>query len=112
MVMTSVSQKFNVRILLIKEGSQWVAQCLEHDLAAQGPEIDDAIDAFATVLAAKIISDDRAGREPLSTCKPAPERYFMMAQRAKHIENPVPRRLPDEVPPTWGRVLEPELFVV
>ena len=102
----------SLKLLLIKEGSQWVAQCLEYDLAAQGPEIDDAIDAFASVLAAKIIADVNGGREPLAACKPAPDHYFVLARRAKHIDSPVPRRLPDEVPPTWMRVLEPDLFVV
>jgi hypothetical protein len=103
---------FTLRLLLIKEGTQWVAQCLEHDLAAQGVEIDDAVDAFASILAAKIIADIKAGREPLANCKPAPAHYFALAQRAKHLDAPVPRRLPDEVPPAWMRVLQPELFVV
>lgn len=105
-------RRLTLRILLFKEGAQWVAQCLEHDLAAQGPEIDDALDAFASILGAKIIADTNAGREPLIACKPAPDHYFALAQRAKHIDDSVPRRLPDEVPPTWMRVLEPELFVV
>lgn len=108
----TMQRKLTLRLLLIKEGSQWVAQCLEHDLAAQGEEIDDAIDAFASILAAKIISDTKAGREPLVNCKPAPAHYFALAQRAKHIDTPTPRRLPDEVPPPWMRVLEPELLVV
>jgi hypothetical protein len=101
-----------LRLLLLKEGSQWVAQCLEHDLAAQGPEIDDAINAFVTVFAAKLIADRKAGKEPLSTCPPAPAYYFELAQRAKHIDESIPRRMPDDVPPPWMRVLEPELLVV
>ena len=84
-----------LRLLLLKEGTQWVAQCLEHDLAAQGPEIDDAVNAFVDLFAAKVIADAAAGREPLSSCKPAPAYYFDLAQRAKHIEDSMPRRLPD-----------------
>lgn len=104
--------KLSLRLLLLKEGTQWVAQCLEHDLAAQGPDIDDAIDAFATVLAGKLLADFNAGREPLSTCRPAPAHYFELVRKAKHLESPMPRRLPDSIPPPWMRVLEPDLFVV
>lgn len=107
-----MSPRFTLTILLLKEGTQWVAQCLEHNLAAQGPEIDDAIEAFSDVLAAKIITDVRAGRDPLASCRPAPTRFFELAQRAKHIESSIPLRLPDEVSPPWMRVVEPELFVI
>ena len=110
--MSSVPDRLTLRILLIKEGSQWVAQCLEHDLAAQGPEIDDAIDAFVSILAATIVTDAEAGRQPLSRCRPAPAEYFDLVRRAKHLDRTPPRRLPDEVPPPWMRVLDPEVYVV
>lgn len=99
-------------VLLLKEGSQWVAQCLEHDLAGQGPDIDDALESFSTVLTATILLDARAGRRPLSTCGPAPVEYFALAKKAKHLQSPAPWRLPDDVPPPWMRVVESDLLVV
>lgn len=97
-----------LRILLFKPGSQWVAQCLDVDLVAQGPEIDDAIEAFASVLTGRILLDLKAGREPLSSCGQTPPQYVELAERAKALRDK--RQIPNQssewgtIPPT---VLEP-----
>jgi hypothetical protein len=97
-----------LRILLFKPGSQWVAQCLDVDLVAQGPEIDDALEAFASVLTGRILLDLKAGREPLSSCEQPPAKYLELARRAKALRDN--RQVPDQssewgtIPPT---ILEP-----
>lgn len=97
-----------LRILLFKPGSQWVAQCLEVDLVAQGPEIDDAMEAFVSVLTGRILLDLKAGREPLSSCEKTPAKYVELAQRAKALKES--REIPNQssewgtIPPT---ILEP-----
>lgn len=78
-------------VLLLKEGDQWVAQCLEHDIAAQGKEIDDALTAFAVIWRAQLLEDVNDGREPFSTSGPAPEHYFILARRAKRVQTRVPQ---------------------
>jgi hypothetical protein len=96
-------------ILLLHEGLLTVARCLEYDIAAQGNSIEEAIDAFADVLAAQIMLDVRAGREPLSQIGPAPEEYFEKYRRAKRLESE-PLRLPDGVPQAWViGAMHPEL---
>jgi hypothetical protein len=100
-------------ILFLREGPLTVAQCLEYDIAAQGDGIDEALRAWGDVLAGQIIVDIRAGREPLSDVRPAPDYYFDMVPRSKRLADPTPVRLPDDVPPAWMlHAMHPELRVL
>lgn len=68
------------RVVLIKEGTQWVAVLLEHWIAAQGNEPWDALEALSNVVYAQIELDKKNGIDPpLSKIKPAPAEYFEMA---------------------------------
>ncbi len=101
--------RHSLTILVFREGTAMVAQCLEYDIVAQGPTAREAMQAWADVFAGQIVLDLRAGREPLADVGPAPERYFELFKEAYRLEAE-PIRLPDEVPHAWMiAAMHPEL---
>ena len=66
----------SVRVLFIKEGGAWVAQCLEHDIAAQGKTFTEAEEAWERTFLGQILLDVKQGKEPLAGIKPAPKSYW------------------------------------
>src|SRR6266542_2500761 len=65
-----------LKVIYLPEGNAWVAQCLEHDIAAQGKTLPEAEDAFRRTLLAQVVLDIRKGREPLEDIKAAPKMYW------------------------------------
>lgn len=63
-------------VLLLHCEGMWVAQCLEHDLAAQGRSIAAAKDALARTIAGQVIVDVEHNQEPLATFSAAPAEYW------------------------------------
>ncbi|MBZ0118148.1 MAG: hypothetical protein K8H88_14195 [Sandaracinaceae bacterium] len=106
-----MTRELKLTILLIKEGPLWVAQCLEHDIAAQGGTIDETMDAFGVVLTAQLVMDYEAGREPLAELQPAPRAYWEQLEDAKALQEAPTLPLPDFVPPAWICPVQPELRV-
>jgi hypothetical protein len=74
-----------LRVLLIPEGDFWVAQCIDHDIAAQGSDPDGARRAFLITLAQQIELDVAKNRVPLEAIKPAPEWYFTAYEHAQEL---------------------------
>jgi hypothetical protein len=64
-----------IRVLVLKQGDQWLAQGLECDIAAQGPSDQLAINSFIRILRARLARDHNSGREPLAGLPRAPERF-------------------------------------
>jgi hypothetical protein len=69
-------QMFSVSVLLHKDGAAWVAQCLEYDVAVQGPSPEEAKNRFLRTLGSQILDDLLDGRAPLSSLPQAPSQYF------------------------------------
>ena len=70
--------QYRLRVLLLREGATWVAQCLEYDIAAQGSTIAEAQEALVRTLAGY-------ARRGLSSLSPAPGQYweqFEIAEQA------------------------------
>lgn len=67
-----------VRVLVVRQGSEWLAQGLEYDVAAQGPSDESALNAFARIIRAHIRHDYELGREPFEGVPPAPERFIQV----------------------------------
>ena len=67
---------YMVSVLLHRDGSAWVAQCLEYDLAAQAPTVEEAKNRFLRTLSAQILDDLLDGRRPLSRLGQAPQHFF------------------------------------
>lgn len=88
---------FAVSVLLHKDGDAWVAQCLEYDLAAQAPTLEDAKKRFLGTLGAQIMMDLRAKRTPLAQLGMAPQRYFEKMVRAEQDGPQLPVYVPAAV---------------
>jgi hypothetical protein len=72
-------------VLLLEEGPAWVAQCLEHDIAAQGASMKEALEHFQEVFNAQVAYDLANKREPLAGKKRAPDWYW----RARNYAEPL-----------------------
>ena len=99
-------------ILVFVERERWVAQCLQLDIAAQGSDIDDALEAWMLTFASQIISDAAVGRVPFSNVPPAPPEYFERSRAARPTSERHILRLPSDVPAQWTtRTLDAEVRV-
>jgi hypothetical protein len=54
----------------------WIAQALEHDIAAYGPDIPAAKRAFVYTLSGYIKYAERHQQEPFATVDPAPDFFW------------------------------------
>ena len=63
-------------VLFIRQGDYWVAQALEHDIAAQGASLQLTQRTFEETLSGQIALDRKFGREPLKHLPPAPREYW------------------------------------
>lgn len=90
-----------MRVLLLKEDGLWVAQCLEYDIAAQGPTVEAAKEAFVVAFAAQIVVALHHGEEPLATFGRAPQHYWDRFSKAQRLAEPI--RIPDpiSIPPAF-----------
>jgi hypothetical protein len=75
-----------IRVLFIKENDTWVAQCLEHDIAAQGKTIEAVKTAFKKTVAGQCFLDIHHGGEPLAAIKSAPQYYFDKFETAEKLK--------------------------
>lgn len=96
-----------LELLLLREGGHYVAQCLEHDIAAQGKSIPEVKKAFEDTLAGFIAIDSDNGCSPLSKVPPAPAMYQtprklknLMAQFELRLEPWPPRTVKVRKSPT------------
>ena len=64
-----------IRVLLLKEGEHWVAQCLEYDIGAQARDLDQLRKRLLVALEAERDEDLRRHGEPFAGIGPAPQHY-------------------------------------
>jgi hypothetical protein len=84
--MTAPSKEsWSLRVLIFKEQTSYIAQCLEYNLVAQGDTIAAVKRAFAGLFAATIRAAERNGIAPLSNLKPAPRHVFEAWESAAHL---------------------------
>jgi hypothetical protein len=62
----------SVRIITFKEGETWVAQCLEHDVCVQAPDLDTLRARMEVALQAE---------SPLDALPKAPDHFFELWDR-------------------------------
>ena len=53
-MMTAADMQEKLRILLFEEDGTWAAQCLEHDIAAQGKTMEEAARCLAITIVAEL----------------------------------------------------------
>lgn len=80
-------------VLLLQEGDYWVAQCLQHDVAAQGRTPEEARLAFLRTLVGQI----QLGL--LASTPAAPSSYWTLWGKAVAHQQPAPVEIPSDVAP-------------
>jgi len=94
-----------IRVLVTKQGEQWLAQGLDHDLAAQGSSDQLAIRSFIRILRARLRLDYQNGRTPLQGIPQAPEHFFQEWERLERAQEQLvtqPAADPaDDTPPAY-----------
>ena len=99
-----------INVLAFQEGTQWSAQCLQYDIAAQANSLPELSKAFERALAGHIFVCCELGLEPFEGLKPAPKQYWDLFNTARMKAEPEERaefRLPPEV----HRIPKPELRI-
>ena len=105
----AMPQRLILHVLLFKErvGPQdvWVAQCLEHDITAQGDTVREAQKDFERTVRGEIVLALEAGREPLAGIAPAPSRYQDLWELAVRLADSIVVTPSPDLGPTVGQML-------
>lgn len=91
-----------VKVLFIREGEAWVAQCLEHNIAAQGKTLHEAEATFGRTLVGQLLLDSRRGKQPLQGIKPAPSVYWRKFEEGIELKVEPTIDLPKSNPPAFS----------
>jgi hypothetical protein len=92
-----------LKILLLTEGSAWIAQCLQFDITAQGRSYRDALDRLQVLFWAEHYQALNEDRTPFSNLDKAPERYWVMFEKGAKIIVHL------KLPPIPDESLEPDV---
>ena len=80
-----------IRILVRREGDNWVAVCLDYYLAAQGRDWTELFQAFVYTWNAHIAQSRKFGREPFTSLPKAPPEYAPLYEQGLTIwAHPLP----------------------
>ena len=101
-----------IRVVIFPEGNHLVAQCLEHDIAAQGATIHELQDSFERTFVSHVVLAIENGQKPLANLKKAPVRYWKLWERAQKLQFPLPVRLPTKLHPPLPRVPKEALMAL
>ncbi len=76
---------FILRVLLIQHNGLWAAQCIDHDIVAQGKSLREAKAAFEQTIIGQILFDIKRGREPLASFPAAPAHLQELYEKAADV---------------------------
>ena len=91
-----------VDVLIVKDGQSFVAQCIEHDIAAQGMTPHDALYDLTRTLAGHVLlaAETQYGFENIP---PAPDRFRRWFDESKPADYAAPLfKLPTTLPPEYA----------
>jgi predicted RNase H-like HicB family nuclease len=71
------------QVVVFQEGDWVCAQCLEHDITAQGNTLDDCLYELERLIVGHIAIGVEHGLEPLRNLNPAPRRFWEWFERSK-----------------------------
>lgn len=80
--------ELKLRVVVFAEGDQWVAQGLEHDICAQGSDLDTVQERFLDTLDVERSMAVEAGESPFTNIGPAPEHFFRMWEERSKFSSP------------------------
>ena len=94
-------QTLVLRVLFVKTGELWAAQCIDYDIAVQGDSVREAKQAFEKAIIGQILFDLNQGRVPLSNFRAAPDSYREKFDEAERLADDSPLELPKGMPPAF-----------
>ncbi len=72
-----------VRVIVLKDGDDFVAQCLEYDICAHGSDEKSAMKRFITKFGFERNLSIERNRSPFAGIDPAPDEYFSLWDECK-----------------------------
>jgi hypothetical protein len=95
---------YTVRAVAFKNGQNWVAQCLEYDIATQAKTLDALLYELERIVVAHLFVTDGED-SPFAGLPKAPKRFWEMYRNARSKVHPVADpKLP--IPPNRRPVME------
>lgn len=95
--------ELTLNVLLLKDGGAWSAQCLEHNIAAQGATTHEALSELARTIVGELALRHRKGVEGLADIPRAPDIYWRIFGESASLNVPTrPLYRPDDgIPPAF-----------
>ena len=93
----------SLNVLLMKDDDVWSAQCLEHNIAAQGETTNKALFELTRTIVGELALRAKRGQEHLSDIPRAPDFYWKAFGEAQSL-NMTTRSLfrpDDDIPPAF-----------
>lgn len=90
------SNKLSVRVIVFPEGNYLVAQCLEHDIAAQGTNMQELREAFAQTFFGHIKLAIDHNQKPFANLGKAPSRYWKLWETGNEFKEPLSLKAPSQ----------------
>ena len=102
------TKKLHIKAVVFKEGDWWVAQCLEHDIAAQAKTPKDLAYEIQRAIIGHIIVSKEEGLTPFEDLPRAPEKYWQLFTNSLQLS---PSNFKFQLSPDV-QVPTPELYLV
>lgn len=67
-----------IRVIVFQDDGLWVAQCLEYDIGAQGPDVDTLMSRFEVTFKTELKESLARHGKPLAGIEAAPDRFQRM----------------------------------
>ena len=84
------AEKHDLRVVVFEGHENWVAQCLEFDIAAQATQCEDLPARFAQMLEAEVTRCERQEVPLFDGRRAAPSRYWAMWYGSMPVQNETP----------------------
>lgn len=76
-------EEYTVRAVAFRNGQNWVAQCLEYDIATQAKTLDALLYELERIVVAHLCVAEKEGTRPFNGISRAPKRFWEMYRGAR-----------------------------
>lgn len=77
-------------VLCVQKSGYWFAQCLDHNIAAEGSTIEEARENWAKLFDSHLRVAEKLKIEPFTNIGEVPERYIELHREKCEVEKQVP----------------------
>ena len=97
--MVAQTAEDSLRVVFVREGDYWIAQCLEYDIVAQSNSLNRLPSAFVLAFASHMAVRKALNQKPFEGVPSAPKKYFGIFERALKLhEDAVKVTIPTVLP--------------